>query len=110
MREYTPHRWVVVKFTKPDGDTFHKVLAGWYGGYLDSASWQLNSGIRSVTVLDSGDYVFHGHSGSKYFCKPGCEGLTSLTASVLDSFEKEAEAAHVKLEIVNAAEYVEAFC
>lgn len=89
MREYTPDHWVMLKLTHK-GKPIYKILAGWGGSYLYGASWKLNSGVTRVE--DDGDaYLFHGSSGSVYVCRKNCYGLSGYTASILDSFYKQAE-------------------
>jgi hypothetical protein len=81
MSEYKPDRWVVLKIT--DGDKVgYKVMGGWYGGYLDSDSWRINSGISKVE-LDGDTYKFYGYSGSIYLCHKDSYGTTMLMSSVL---------------------------
>lgn len=89
MRTYTPDHWVMLKLTYKD-KPIYKILAGWGGSYLYGASWKLNSGVTRVE--DTGDsYLFHGSSGSVYECRKNSYGLSGYTASVLDSFYKDAE-------------------
>ena len=78
MSEYTPHNWVVIKFTQQvkSGNTgygrtekvFYKVLGGWSGGYLDGDAWRMNSGITRVEK-DTDAWKFYGSSGSCYECR-----------------------------------------
>ena len=82
MAAYTPDRWVVITISTPEGD-LDRVLGGWYGGYLGSDSWQINSGIERVEEHPD-HFLFHGYSGSVYKCYKGSYGLTNLTASVLN--------------------------
>ena len=67
MSYYKPDCWVVLKL--PEG---YKVLAGWSGGYLDGDSWRMNSGVTRVDIQrdwrDEEYLVFHGHTGSEYWC------------------------------------------
>ena len=66
MSQYFPDKWVVVKITTQNV-TIHKVFACWYGGYLGSDSWKLNSGI--TRVFEEGQcFMFEGSSGSTYVC------------------------------------------
>lgn len=62
---YTPDNWVIIKI-KGD-DPHYKILAGWSGGYTQSDSWQMNSGITKVEETEF-LYRFHGWSGSVYEC------------------------------------------
>lgn len=90
MQEYTPDVWVVIKITSPKHGTHHRVLCGWYGGYLGSDNWRINSGITKVEM--DGDFiVFFGNSESIYRCHKNAERLSAMTHSVLAHYEKEAE-------------------
>jgi hypothetical protein len=62
MSDYNPDKWLVVKITGKDTPPIYKVFACWYGGYLGSDSWKLNSGITKVTEED-GYFFFEGSSG-----------------------------------------------
>ena len=88
MSKYVPDKWVVLRLTsKETGKTIDKVLAGWYGGYTGSDSWQLNSGI--VKVDDRMDrFEFSGSSGSLYVCYKPCYGFSGLMANMLSHWEK----------------------
>lgn len=86
MSIYTPDKWCIVSVPFPEGDEV-KVLAGWSGGYLDSDTWRLSSGIVSVEL--EGEYwVIGNHSGSTYRCHIQSEGLTPLTYLVLEDLVK----------------------
>lgn len=65
MSDYVPDRWMLVKITGED--PHYRVFGSWFGGYLGSDSWRLNSGIVSVIEEDD-SYVFKGYSGSVYRC------------------------------------------
>lgn len=91
MSTYLPDAWVVLKIRQ--GKTVaYKVFAGWYGGYLGSDSWKLNSGI-TVVEKDGDNYLFSGHSGSTYVCHKNCYRMTGLMHSVFAGFVKEIEKA-----------------
>lgn len=96
--EYTPDVWVVVKLTRGT-DSIYKVLAGWYGGYLGSNSWQLNSGIKAVT-LDGQLYLFEGFSGSVYRCHREAYRTSITTAGVLQNTMKYAEEDGIVVELL----------
>lgn len=88
---YTPDRWVVVRCFNPEefeeNQRFDCVLAGWTGGYLDGASWRRSTPIMRRET--DGDYiVFVGNSGSSYRCHSAQYGLTSMTATILETMEK----------------------
>jgi len=84
--EYTPHRWVMLHLGT-DTQSSYKILAGWYGGYLDGDSWKLNSGCTKVE--SAGDYLmFTGYSGSIYRCHKEAYGLSSYTSQILEGFRE----------------------
>jgi hypothetical protein len=60
---YTPDRWLLIKINGKD--PHYRVFASWYGGYLGSDSWRMNSGVTKVSEDDE-FYRFHGSSGSVY--------------------------------------------
>lgn len=84
---YTPDKWVVLQFNH-NGEITHKVLGGWYGGYLGGDSWRMNSGITEV--IDSNDiFIFKGYSGSEYHCNKTAYGMSGLMSSTYASFERQ---------------------
>ena len=92
MSEYTPDVWVVLEFDAPQlAKPLRKVFAGWYGGYLGSNSWKLNSGITEVRVDDEGNYEFDGYSGSTQYCHFNNYHMSSLMQGVLANWLKQAE-------------------
>lgn len=61
-------KWVILKITLSDSETpIFKVFASFYGGYLGSDSWRMNSGIVDVKETETG-FDFYGQSGSCYSC------------------------------------------
>lgn len=79
----TPDKWIVVKIGSGE-NPLYKVFASWYGGYLGSDSWKMNSGI--VKVEDDGHYFkFWGYSGSCYQCLKGTYGTNAFAQGVLNS-------------------------
>jgi dihydrodipicolinate synthase/N-acetylneuraminate lyase len=84
----TPDRWIVVTLRDPTTEqTIDKVLAGWYGGYLNGDSWKLNSGISKVEETEN-YFLFHGYSKSVYKCYKNRYGTTGLTSSILNTIPK----------------------
>ena len=82
MSEYTPDKWLIVKITNSMNESHYRIFACWYGGYLGSDSWQMNSGITKVT--EAADYYFfEGTSGSVYSCRKGCYGANNYGSNVL---------------------------
>ena len=99
MSEYAPDKWLVVKITGNDLPPVHKVFACWYGGYLGSDSWKLNSGITKVT--ETSDYFFFdGSSGSTYVCHKRNYGANMYGLGVLENMIKNAETNGIKIEIL----------
>lgn len=82
-----PDKWVIIKLLGKDKESpLYKVFATWYGGYVGSDRWKINSGIVSVEDNET-SYIFHGYSGSKYICRKNetYYGTSSYTSSVLNS-------------------------
>lgn len=80
---YTPNRWVVLQINN-GSEVLNKVLAGWYGGYIDGDYWKLNSG--NVKELEFDDrWEFHGYSGSVYVCYKRSYGMNGYMTQVLDT-------------------------
>jgi len=78
---YSPDGWVILKIT--GHDPHYRVFGSISGGYLDSDTWRMNSGIVSVEEYD-GFYYFYGYSGSVYKCnKKTYNYLTTYNRSVL---------------------------
>ncbi len=82
-----PDKWAIVKITKDDAPVLYKVLAGYYGGYLGSNSWRMNSGIVSVDY-EADYYHFNGESGSCYKCHHDDYGLNKATQECWDTIKK----------------------
>ena len=86
--EYTPDRWVIVKYTHPKRKPEYKVLGGWSGGYTTGDSWRMNSGITSMKETETA-YEFTGYSGSVYVCRKGGYGMNMIMSSILKNFESD---------------------
>lgn len=90
MNAYTPDHWVILELTPAGKETWYRLFAGWYGGYLGSDSWRVNSGITKL--IDKEDhYEVYGHSGSCYKCYKSAEGTSGYMESILAGFQKDAE-------------------
>jgi len=87
--EYYPDRWTIVKIESKES-MHYRVFASWKGGYLDGDSWQLNSGIVKVDLIND-QYHFHGESGSIYICHKELYGTTAYGESILQQLIKEAK-------------------
>jgi hypothetical protein len=99
MSEYIPDKWVVVKITGKDTPPVHKVFACWYGGYLGSDSWKLNSGI--TRAYEEGLCVmFEGSSGSTYVCHKATYGTNMYGAGVLQNMIANAAKNGITIEIL----------
>lgn len=83
---YNPDRWVIIGVETPENETIYKVLAGWYGGFGGSDSYQINSGIERV-VESTNYYDFIGVSGSVYRCTKVSEGMNNIMRSVYFDIE-----------------------
>jgi hypothetical protein len=99
MSEYTPDKWVVVKITSDNQTPIHKVFACWYGGWVGSDSWKLNSGIIKAT-LEKKFYFFEGSSGSVYKCHEESYGTNMYGSSVLDRMIANASTNGINIEIL----------
>jgi hypothetical protein len=95
----TPDKWIVLKIGKEN--PIYKVFASWYGGYLGSDSWKMNSGIKSVNIHED-DYVdFIGYSGSVYRCVIGCYGTNRYSQGVLTNVIEGAKKQFVDVEVMS---------
>ena len=108
MSTYTPDVWVVLEFDAPNLDKpLRKVFAGWYGGFVGSNSWKLNSGI-TTTRRDGEWWEFDGYSGSTYRCHRNNYHMSSLMHGIYANWIKEADLrGDVKIRILDLAEVVE---
>jgi len=82
-----PDNWIILKIQDNDSH-FYKVLAGWSGGYLDSDSWRMNSGIAKIEQTDY-YYDFIGESGSIYHCNKQSETVRMNIGGVLKQLLKK---------------------
>ena len=96
-----PNEWLVLRFDNGNEDElFYKVFATWYGGYLDSDRWKLNSGIASVEE-DEESVMFIGQSGSKYRCAKGKYGGGPMyTSNMLTAIIEHASKVNVTVTIM----------
>ena len=82
MSDYTPDKWLMVKLTNKKDESHYRIFACWYGGYLGSDSWKLNSGVTKITE-DDRMYYFEGSSGSVYICNKLTYGTSGYGHGVL---------------------------
>lgn len=81
MSCYRPDQWALVKITGTD--PHYRVFGSWSGGYLDSDSWRMNSGVIGAKK-ENNKLIFSGHSGSIYECNAASYGISNAyNASVL---------------------------
>ena len=103
---YTPDIWRVVSVTNEAGESHHRVLAGWYGGFAHGDSWKLSSGIEQI--IDKKTYwEMPQTSGSVYFCYKGNERLSSYTQSVLNNLTQNTK--DVTIEMVDIETLLEQY-
>jgi hypothetical protein len=95
----TPDKWVVVKIENA-GSILYKVFASWYGGYLGSDSWKINSGIVSVDE-DENCFKFYGHSGSCYRCYKNTYGTSMYSQGVLNDMIELAKKQNAFIEVLS---------
>ena len=81
--EEVPDTWQVVKLTnRENGNIHHRLMCGWFGGYLNGDSWRMSSGIERIIDQDT-----HWHipqtSGSVYICHKNNNRLGGYASSVL---------------------------
>lgn len=100
MSEYTPDKWLCVEITgRPSEKPIYKIFACWYGGYLGSNSWKLNSGITSVSE-NTDYYFFEGSSGSTYACRKGMYGASRYGYGILEDMIEKAAANDITIEVM----------
>lgn len=97
----TPDKWLVLKITNNSTqETLYKIFATWYGGYLGSDSWKMNSGIKEINIHED-DYIdFIGYSGSCYRCVIGCYGTSLYSQGVLNHIIEMGKKAKHTIEIL----------
>lgn len=85
MSEYLPNKWAILSFDMDDGTKLYKIVASWYGGYLEGDSWKISSGITGV-IVEEDHFVVNNHSGSVYKFGKECHGMSAYTASVVSTY------------------------
>ena len=84
MSDYYPDRWAIVHITSHDNPPIDKVVGSFYGNFTGGDSWRMNSGIEKVIDTEN-VYEVHGYSGSVYYCKKGCQGMSAYTEMVMNN-------------------------
>ncbi len=106
--EVVPDVWIIVKLSGTSvSETYYRVLAGWYGGFLRGDSWRMNSGITKITV-EKDHYMISGVSGSVYRCGKHNETVSSYTESILDDYISE-NSEQISIERVAIADILDKF-
>lgn len=90
MSTHYPDKWVILEIKKTESETLYKVFGTWYGGYLGSDSWRLNSGIENITE-DRGILSFAGASGSSYICGRDQYGTNLYTRGILSGLLRDCD-------------------
>ena len=93
---YLPDNWVILEFKQDDGEIFHKVLAGWSGGYLDGDHWRMNSGITKI-VTNENNYDIHGQTGSIYTVRKESELVRMSMSGILKKLTDTGRAKQVDI-------------
>jgi hypothetical protein len=88
MNMNTPHKWVMLKLTNNEGKTHYRVFASWYGGYANSDSWRMNSGVTKIEATEN-YFDFIGSSGSVYRCGRQNYGTSGYSQGVLSGIIKD---------------------
>ena len=86
---HTPNVWVIVELSGNKVQSrYHRILAGWYGGFAGSDSWRMSSGITKIVDKDT-YWEVHNDSGSIYNCYKDIERFSGYTQNVYHSYQEE---------------------
>lgn len=96
---YIPDNWIILEIKKGDDKPYHKVLAGWSGGYLTGDNWRMNSGIVKIEE-DENNYYVHGETGSVYKLLKGAETIRMNIAGVYNSLKEDSKSHNYSVNIV----------
>ena len=99
MSDYRPDRWTVIRIHATD-QIIYKVFASWYGGYMGSDSWKLNSGIVRAALVDD-SWEFDGSSGSVYSCHKDAYGTNGYGGHVLSGLLQQAEKQGIQIDVLS---------
>lgn len=86
-----PDSWVILKIKDDENENtyFYKLFSCWRGGYLDSDSWRLNSGITSIEP-ENDYFIVRGYSSTVYAIHPSTYNiLGSYCYGVLQEIIKD---------------------
>ena len=85
----SPDVWVVVELSGLKVENrYHRILAGWYGGFANGDSWKMSSGITKIVDRDT-HWEIHNTSGSIYKCHKDLERFSGYTQNVYHSYQEE---------------------
>lgn len=85
----SPDVWVVVELSGLKVENrYHRILAGWYGGFANGDSWKMSSGITRIVDKDT-YWEIHNTSGSIYNCHKDIERFSGYTQNVYNSYQEE---------------------
>jgi hypothetical protein len=106
MSQNNPDVWVIVELSGSKvEDRYHRVLAGWYGGFAGGDSWRMSSGVTRIVDKDT-YWEIHNDSGSIYNCHKEIERFSGYTQNVYQSYygknTDEISINHVTLESILA--------
>lgn len=107
---YTPDEWAILKIETLSRETIYKVVGSWYGGYLDSDKWRINSGIERIELSDNRTKItFYGYSESEYVCLASNYGISSYAQSIVNRMISHAEVHGNRVKLLDrleAKEYI----
>jgi hypothetical protein len=89
MNTYNPDVWVIIELSGSKvKNRYHRILAGWYGGFADADTWRMSSGITKI--IDGTTYwEIRNDSGSAYYCSKQFEKTSMLTESMYEYYSKQ---------------------
>lgn len=90
MANHTPDCWHIIKIHPPGKELYYRILASWLGGYLDSSSWRLSSGVETFTEHD-GFYLSDQSSGSTYKLYKGSERMSGLMSGIFETYKTQVD-------------------
>lgn len=89
MSQYNPDVWIIAELSGSKVESrYHRILAGWYGGFAGSDSWKMSSGITRIVDKDT-HWEIHNTSGSIYNCHKEVERFSGYTQNVYQSYYGE---------------------
>lgn len=109
MSDYYPHSYQFISISSDkDDDKIIKLFAVWYGGYIGSDAWKLNSGVTKIqqdAVFDN-LYIVSGYSGSQYVVNKDSMKLSSYGETVLRGIIEKAAAQRINVQRISLEEAI----